>query len=425
MGLLAQVAADFAQAHLLAASTQRTIGTVLAALAIGGFIIYWVFNWFQGRAESGSETELAPNRKPYYDDEELETKKLDASLFAGLLCLVVIGIALPLYWLGEPGRQEGLVAGNDNLAVSRGATLYEERCASCHGTVSGAGGSAPYTLVDDNGLYLANLDWKAPSLAAVLYRYSVEEVEYVLNYGRPNTPMPAWGAPGGGPFTTQQIDEVVAFLASEQVTDVDELRDRVDLGLTTTIRNRLLAQDPDLADNPDALDEAVDIQLADMVSGDNPVAYGELLFNNEGDNGVYGCARCHTPGWSYDSDEARAAQDNNPLIPEEVPGGGAFGPSLTDGATLRQFDTAVDHELLVHLGSQNGVKYGNFGQGDGGGQMPAFGACVADRDAGDRDFITRDGFCDNRGGAGLLTAEQIAAIVAYERSLDGSENETP
>ena len=408
---------NLAQAHLLAASTQRTIGTVLAALAIGGFIIYWVFNWFQGRAESGSETELAPNRKPYYDDEELETKKLDASLFAGLLCLVVIGIALPLYWLGEPGRQEGLVAGNDNLAVSRGAALYEENCASCHGTVSGAGGKAPDTLADLNGLYLANVTWKAPSLATVLYRYSWEEVEDILNLGRPQTPMPAWGAPGGGPFTTQQIDEVIAFLASEQVGDVAALRDRVDEGLANTIYSRLLKEDPDLEYNSEDLAKKVE-ELKD-----NPVAYGELLFNNEGDNGVYGCARCHTPGWSFDSDEVRAAHDNNPLIPEEVPGGGALGPSLTDGATLRQFNTAAAHAELVHLGSQNGVKYGNAGQGDG--QMPAFGTCVADRDAGERDFITRDGFCDNRGGAGLLTAEQIAAIVAYERSLDGSENETP
>jgi len=403
---------------VLAASTQRTVGVVLAAIAIGGFIIYWAFNWFQGRAETGSEIELAPNRKPYYSDEELETKKLDGSLFAGLLCLVVIGIALPLYWLGEPGRQDGVVEGNDREAVSRGAVLYEERCASCHGTVSGAGGSAPDVLLDDNGLFLANVNWKAPSLAAVLYRYSVEEVEYVLNYGRPNTPMPAWGAPGGGPFTTQQIDEVIAYMASEQISDVETLRSRVDLGIEATVRSQILEESPDMASDPDAVEAAVAVRLAELVA--DQVAYGELLFNNEGDNGVYGCARCHTPGWSYDADEVRESEGST-LIPPEVSGGGAFGPSLTGGATVRQFDTPADHENLVILGSQNGVKYGNFGQGDGGGQMPSFGLCVADRDAGERDPIARDGFCEKRGGQGLLTSEQIAAIVAYERSLGESE----
>ena len=418
---------------ILAASTQRTIGLVLAAIAISGFILYWVFNWFQGRAETGSEVELAVNRKPYHSDDVLETKKLDSSLFAGLLCLVVIGIALPLYWMGEPGRQEGLVEENDDVAVHRGEELYEERCANCHGTVSGAGGLVPFTLADDNGLFLGNIDWKAPSLATVLYRYSVEEVEYVLNYGRTNTPMPAWGAPGGGPFTTQEIDEVIAYLAHEQVETVEEVRQRVDDGLAATVRQQLTADDPgassaseqlmtirqqladdnpDFADDPDALDAAVAAALESIKA--DQTAYGELLFNNEGDNGVYGCARCHTPGWSYDADDVRI-REGNMLISPEVPGGGGFGPNLSD--TTRQFDTAADQEAFVTLGSQNGVAYGNFGQGDGGGQMPAFGICVADRDAGERDFIARDGFCDHRGGEGVLTEEQVAAVIAYEREV--------
>ena len=420
-------------ALILAASTQRTIGLVLAAIAISGFILYWVFNWFQGRAETGSEVELAVNRKPYHSDDVLETKKLDSSLFAGLICLVVIGIALPLYWMGEPGRHEGLVEENDDVAVHRGEELYEERCATCHGTVSGPGASVPYTLADDNGLFLGNLNWKAPSLATVLYRYSVEEVEYVLNYGRPNTPMPAWGAPGGGPFTTQEIDEVIAYLAHEQVGTVEEMRQRVDDGLAATVRQQLTTEDPGaspaseqlmtisrqftagnpgFADDPDALDAAVAAALESIKA--DQTAYGELLFNNEGDNGVYGCARCHTPGWSYDADEVRS-REGNMLISPEVPGGGGFGPNL--GETIRQFDTASDHETFVTLGSQNGVAYGNFGQGDGGGQMPAFGICVADRDAGERDFIARDGFCGHRGGEGVLTEEQVAAVVAYEREV--------
>ena len=405
---------------ILAASTQRTIGLVLAAIAVSGFVLYWVFNWFQGRSETGSEVELAVNRKPYHSDEVLETKKLDSSLFAGLCCLVVIGIALPLYWMGEPGRHEGLVEENDEVAVHRGEELYEERCASCHGTVSGPGGTVPYTLTDDNGLFLGNLDWKAPSLAAVLYRYSAEEVEYVLNYGRPNTPMPAWGAPGGGPFTTQEIDEVVAYLAHEQIPDVGTMRQRVDDGLAATVRQRLTAEaadNPDLADDPDALDAAVAATLESIKA--DQVAYGELLFNNEGDNGVYGCARCHTPGWVYDADDVRS-REGNMLISPEVPGGGGFGPNL--GETTRQFDAAAEQEAFVLAGSQNGVAYGRFGQGDGGGQMPAFGLCVADRDAGERDFIARDAFCDHRGGAGMLTSEQVAAIVAYEREVLASEN---
>ena len=40
----------------------------------------------------------------------------------------------------------------------------------------------------------------------------------ILVYGRPGTPMPAWGTEGGGPLTTQQIDELIAYIGSIQLT---------------------------------------------------------------------------------------------------------------------------------------------------------------------------------------------------------------
>ena len=58
-----------------------------------------------GKPEVGSEIELAPNRKPYLPDEELEGPKLDRALTSGLLTLFIIAIGLPLYWIIEPGRQ--------------------------------------------------------------------------------------------------------------------------------------------------------------------------------------------------------------------------------------------------------------------------------------------------------------------------------
>ena len=47
------------------------------------------------------------NRKPYLADEELEGQKLDRTLTFGLLGLFVVAVGLPLYWLAEPGRQDG------------------------------------------------------------------------------------------------------------------------------------------------------------------------------------------------------------------------------------------------------------------------------------------------------------------------------
>jgi len=154
--------------HLLAASTQRNLGMAIAVVAIVGFALYLVYNvLWAGRAEKGSELELAPNRKPYMSDEELETKKLDMSLVTGLVTLVVIAVALPLYWLGEPGRQEGYVNYTRDQLTSRGAGLFEESCSSCHGG-GGLGGTTDHTIADDNGNFVAAIKWEVPALTTTL-----------------------------------------------------------------------------------------------------------------------------------------------------------------------------------------------------------------------------------------------------------------
>jgi mono/diheme cytochrome c family protein len=73
-------------------------------------------------------------------------------------------------------------------------------------------------------------------------------------------------------------------------------------------------------------------------------------------------------------------------------GGGALGPNLRNGDTLRQFPNRQDHIDFIMSGTVYGKPYGSRGVGgiESGG-MPGFGK--------------------------RLTAKQIAAIVDYERSL--------
>ena len=443
--------------HLLAASTQRNLGMAIAVVAIVGFAIYLIYNvMWAGRGEKGSELELAPNRKPYLSDEELETSKLDLALVSGLVTLVIIGVALPLYWLGEPGRQQGYVEDSRRQFTSRGFEQYEERCASCHGG-GGLGGTTSTSVTDDAGNFIAAIEWEVPALTTALYRFSEDEVRHILNYGRPPTPMQAWGAPGGGPLTTQQVDELIQYIQSIQLSP-DELQGEVLDGLVLQVRDDVLAaNDGDIADQLAEAQEAVNAAGADEIAAENAARElarveeliretseqhirnldspdrGELLFNN----GVYGCARCHTPrdSWRFtgpeeqpgagpvvlargSAEEADVVAQLGSLIPAYIPGGGAFGPNLTNGATMRQFDTAEGHAGFVTIGSEEGVGYGNFGQGDGGGQMPAFGVCVGDRDSNEQSPFY--GFCTLEDGSvrpGMLTADQIADIVAYERGL--------
>jgi len=54
------------------AAVTTDIAWFVLITAIGGWIVYGLFNIRKSRAEIGSEIELAANRKPYYDDEILE-----------------------------------------------------------------------------------------------------------------------------------------------------------------------------------------------------------------------------------------------------------------------------------------------------------------------------------------------------------------
>ena len=231
---------------IYAASTQRTIGLTLAIIVAAGFALYVLINIRTGRKEIGAEVELAPNRKKYFDDEILETRRLDIALTAGVAVLIIIALCLPLYWLGEPGRQEGYENLTGNQFASRGGEAYEELCAQCHGA-AGVGGQAAFTVLDEQGRYISGVNWAAPALNAILYRFTKAEVTHVLNYGRPQSPMPAWGGPGGGPLTTQQIEELVAYLAAIQLTP-EQMASEVSDGLRESVLVDMRASMKDASD---------------------------------------------------------------------------------------------------------------------------------------------------------------------------------
>ena len=418
---------------LIAASTQRTIGFVILAIVFVGYVVYLILNSRSARDEVGSEIELAPNRKPYLEDEELEGTKLDKSLLAGLAMLAIIGVGLPLYWLGEPGRHQGLIKDTDRIFADRGGELYVDGadCQQCHGA-EGTGGSAPVTLTDAEGNFVATVAWTAPSLNTVLSRYSEDEVRHVLNYGRNNV-MPAWGAPGGGPLTEQQIEYLIRYMRRIQIPE-SELRDIVDTGVREGIaehlgvstddpvvdgwleavddaveeaRSMALAADPSLAGSPEGIRRA---GLELLAAGDAPGSeiyrtYGAILFDNQAAGGTYSCARCHTYGWSFDATtDGDDSIDGHagPILQTYNVGGGFFGPNLTGGSTLDQFETATQHADFISAGQNIGQTYGRGGSG-GNGQMPGFGPRTDD----DLEITY----------PATLTQDQIDAIVAFERNL--------
>jgi mono/diheme cytochrome c family protein len=369
-------------AQVVLANAQRTIGYIIAVVLIIGFAVAVFFNMRRGRKEVGAELELAPNRKPYYDDDTLETRKLDRTLAFGAITLGIIGVALPLYWLAEPGRMDGAIEGFNDEFIARGADLYDEgaQCAACHGP-NGTGGASNYTITAPDGDFVAQVSWQAPALNTVLYRYSREEVKYILEYGRPFSPMPAWGAEGGGPLTDQQLENIIDYLQSIQLP-ADEARAEVAAEIEETC-------------SPD------DAGQCTVDDGDFETL-GEAIFNmglhTQFAGGAYSCGRCHTAGWSYGR--------------PEVAGGGGYGPNLTGGSVLRQFPTAADQIDFITEGGVAGRAYGRNGMSSAG-MMPGFGLNPNAEPPEVPGPIVFPMSPDQV----MLTPEQIAAVVAYERSL--------
>ena len=354
--------------HALVALTTTTIGVIGLVIVAAGWIIYGLFNIAAGRREVGSEVELAANRKEYYDDETLEGPRLERVQLLGVVMLAIIVVALPLYWVFEPSRQAGAQEGWDNRFASWGSQLFAStadggfNCAGCHGGMAGVGGVAPFTVTDPITQEVQAVNWKAPAVDTIFYKFDESEVRFILNYGRPFSPMSPWGLVGGGPMNTQQIDNLIAYMKSIQVPR----------------ENCAEGEDPLVCDSGNLpADRQAEIQAAAQMAVDEGEAdsIGEALFNLELSSGAYSCARCHTLGWSYDQ--------------PGVSGQGAYGWNLTGGSVSSHFTD--DEQLIAFLknGSEFGRLYGINGQGSG--RMPGFGS--------------------------LLTDEQIREIVEYVRSL--------
>ncbi|MFM1790932.1 MAG: hypothetical protein RLZZ526_1259 [Actinomycetota bacterium] len=354
----------------MVASTSASIAWVILLASLAGWILYAVFNVRNGRAEIGSEQELAANRKPYYDDEVLEGRRLERVQLLGLVFLAILTVALPLYWVLEPSRQEEAQFGFEKRFASWGAELFAPtaeggyNCAGCHGGMKATGGVASYAITDPKTNEVKAVSWKAPSLNTVFYRFSDEEVRFILNYGRPFSPMSAWGTIGGGPMTDQSVQTLIDYLKSIQVPQEN----------CTETRG---AYDPTCLDGrlPEEKNKELEAEAKRLVDNGTYASMGEAYFNLDIGSGAYSCARCHTKGWSY----------NDP----QVTGGGALGPNLTGGSSVRQFPSQKDMITFISGGSELGKKYGS--QGQGSGRMPAFGQ--------------------------IYTQDQIREIVEYVRSL--------
>ena len=202
---------------------------------------------------SNPEIKPAENLTPFFDDETLEGRKLERVLGLSLLAVLVIAIALPVYFLLTPRQQAQATKGFDERSVERGAVLFADptgkaydstrslQCARCHGA-QGQGGTAPFVLKPENAACAdpknaqkpeclpVQVSWAAPALQLAGLRYSRDQLTQIITYGRPGTPMPAWGVESGkGVLGTQGIDDLVNYVESLKISPAKAKKQAADL----------------------------------------------------------------------------------------------------------------------------------------------------------------------------------------------------
>ncbi len=423
--------------------SSRTILIIVNAVAIAavlGFIAYRVVSLRRNAHEPSPE-----NLTPFFDDDVLEGAHLERVLGVSLIALIVSVLALLGYFIWEPFREASAKDGFHEQSVERGAILFANAqskeydstksllCANCHG-VDGGGGVASFVVKSDDPRCDPNqtvdaklaeeqpyclpkqVSWAAPSLQLAGLRYDRKQLTQIVTYGRPGTPMPAWGvASGKGALQQQSIQDLVNYVLTLTTTP-----DKAQAAATAELKDctraacvgRKQLSDPEVqaaaakwvvdaqAQLAAARAEAAAASVKDTATyaklvqqkqeqvavaeawqrSTRSASDGELLFMNN-------CARCHTRGWSY----------FDPTNPETNPppgpmAGGAYGPNLTGGDENNQFPPPTgDSELFswISIGVEANQGYGV--RGISSGRMPHFGA--------------------------VLTKDQIEAIMAYERSL--------
>jgi len=114
----------------------------------------------------------------------------------GLILTIATVAVFQNYIAREPTRIQADEEAHLRAAVTAGRDLYEINCSNCHG-INGEGGIGPAIN------------------SRQLLKTTADEVFFSLTRtGIPGTVMPAWGQDFGGPFTDEQIEQLVAFIRS-------------------------------------------------------------------------------------------------------------------------------------------------------------------------------------------------------------------
>ncbi|MEK6256934.1 MAG: c-type cytochrome [Chloroflexota bacterium] len=124
---------------------------------------------------------------------------------------VALGLTLAIiatfqaYILREPARIQADIQAEHEISLAAGKGLYAGNCISCHGA-DGKGDLGP-----------------ALNSKSLLDKTSDKSLFNLVQTGIPGTIMPAWGQIVGGPFTDEEISNLVVFIRAWEETAIDPI----------------------------------------------------------------------------------------------------------------------------------------------------------------------------------------------------------
>jgi mono/diheme cytochrome c family protein len=197
----------------------------------------------------------------------------------GLITTAIIALTLPIYALNEPGRMANTQAKLLTESIERGQMIYAETCAACH-SADGQGLSTVYPGLNNQG---------------------IQEMDYgslfkIVERGRYNTAMPAWGVDEGGGLNEMQIDQLIAVLQDGDWAETAETVERLRASSSTVVSVQTsedISTEDTLAENSSTKNASAESNnLPDEVSAN--IASTSTLTANLGQS-VFAakCASCH------------------------------------------------------------------------------------------------------------------------------------
>jgi mono/diheme cytochrome c family protein len=170
---------------------------------------------------------------------------LEKRILAALALALVLAVAVPLYRALEPGHQEEVSGTVSQKTLDRGALVYTESCASCHGTFGEGGPDGPAV--------------RGTQLTANDVRRAIADGTRAF----PST-YHAYSRDKGGPLSTAQIDDLVFFIMNWDTQAIERAR-----GAPTLVETELTDTGLDPAQMAMKAGEAVRLVVADFTSADS------------------------------------------------------------------------------------------------------------------------------------------------------------